>query len=438
MSNSMEDTSMTPKAQRTLTPKLRFPEFRDAGEWGTKELSELAVIINEKAGCNKYTLMSISSGIGLVTQLEKFGREIAGEQYKNYIVIRKNDFAYNKSATRDYSEGFIAIYSGETPAAVPNSIFTCFRVDECKVLPEYLSYLFFCNLHGRWLKKFITVGARAHGSLNIYNDDLLTLPVPLPIGQSSLTEQQKIADCLCSIDELINWQARKIDALKAHKKGLMQQLFPAEGEPLPKLRFPEFRDAGEWVRKTLRNIAEIRSGSTPLRANADFYNGGHIPWVKTADLNNSYIVSTEEFITSKAKAKINPEGAVLVAMYGGFNQIGRTGYLKIPAATNQAISVLEADREIILPIYLLMWLNAKVELWKRIASSSRKDPNVTGADVTNFPVAYPCIGEQQKIADCLSSIDDLIALQTQKLDALKVHKKGLMQQLFPSLGDARE
>ncbi len=221
---------MTPKAQRALVPKLRFPEFRDAAEWGTKELSELAVIINEKAGCNKYTLMSISSGIGLVTQLEKFGREIAGAQYKNYIVIHNNDFAYNKSATREYPEGFIAIYSGETPAAVPNSIFTCFRVDECKVLPEYLSFLFFCNLHGRWLKKFITVGARAHGSLNIYNDDLLTLPVPLPIGQSSLAEQQKIADCLSSIDELISLQARKIDALKAHKKGLMQQLFPSLGE----------------------------------------------------------------------------------------------------------------------------------------------------------------------------------------------------------------
>ena len=217
-------------AEGETLPKLRFPEFRDAGEWGTKELSELAVIINEKAGRNKYTLMSITSGIGLVSQLEKFGREIAGAQYNNYIVIRKNDFAYNKSATKEYPEGFIAIYSGETPAAVPNSIFTCFRVDECKVLPEYLSYLFFCNLHGRWLKNFITVGARVHGSLNIYNDDLLALPVPLPTGYSSQAEQQRIADCLSSIDDLIALQTKKLDALKVHKKGLMQQLFPSLGE----------------------------------------------------------------------------------------------------------------------------------------------------------------------------------------------------------------
>ncbi len=211
-------------------PNLRFPKFRDAGEWGTKELRDLAIIINEKAGSNKYILMSITSGIGLVSQLEKFGREIAGEQYKNYIVIQNNDFAYNKSATKEYPEGFIAIYSGETPAAVPNSIFTCFRIDKCNLVPDYLGYLFFCNLHGRWLKKFITVGARAHGSLNIDNENLLSLPIPLPTGYSSRAEQQKIADCLSSIDELIALEARKIDALKTHKKGLMQQLFPVSGE----------------------------------------------------------------------------------------------------------------------------------------------------------------------------------------------------------------
>ena len=119
-------------------------------------------------------------------------------------------------------------------------------------------------------------------------------------------------------------------------------------------------------------------------------------------------------------------------MYGGFNQIGRTGYLKIPAATNQALSVLSTDRKIIIPIYLLMWLNAKVEVWKRIASSSRKDPNITGSDVASFPIAYPEMKEQQKIANCLSSIDTLITTQAKKIESLKAHKKGLMQQLFPA------
>ena len=59
-------------------------------------------------------------------------------------------------------------------------------------------------------------------------------------------EQQKIAECLSSVDELMAAQARKVDALKTHKKGLMQQLFPREGETQPRLRFPEFQNAGEW------------------------------------------------------------------------------------------------------------------------------------------------------------------------------------------------
>ncbi|MBK6595744.1 MAG: restriction endonuclease subunit S [Burkholderiales bacterium] len=138
---------------------------------------------------------------------------------------------------------FLTLYNGVKLAAVPNSIFTCFRVNGTSPYPPYLKYLFAGNLHGQWLRKFIQVGARAHGSLSINDGDLLALPVPLPSGQSSLKEQQKIADCLSSLDELIAAQARKVDALKTHKKGLMQQLFPREVETQPRLRLPEFRDA---------------------------------------------------------------------------------------------------------------------------------------------------------------------------------------------------
>ena len=261
--------------------------------------------------------------------------------------------------------------------------------------------------------------------------DFLNISVLLP----SLPEQQKIADCLASLDVLITLEAQKLDTLKAHKKGLMQQFFPAEGETLPKQRFPEFRDAGEWERKTLKDIAKISSGSTPLRSNEEFFLDGSIPWVKTTDLNNSFIIETEEKITPLAKARINPVDSVLIAMYGGFNQIGRTGCLSAPAATNQAISVLVLDRKAALPVYVLAWLNAKVEDWKRIASSSRKDPNITGSDVGKFPITLPKLQEQQRIADCLASLDDLITAQTQKFAALKTHKKGLMQQLFPALDE---
>ncbi|MCL1492808.1 MAG: restriction endonuclease subunit S [Pseudanabaena sp. Salubria-1] len=204
---------------------------------------------------------------------------------------------------------------------------------------------------------------------------------------------------------------------------------------VPKLRFPEFLDAGEWEEKKLEDIATIKAGTTPSRANSEFYANGSIPWVKTTDLNNSYIYTTQEKVTPLAKVKLNPIGSVLVAMYGGFNQIGRTGYLKIPAATNQAISVLNVKKDILTSAYLLIWLNAKIDYWKKLAISSRKDANITGSDVADFPIAFPSLIEQQKIADCLSFLSDRITAETQKLNTLKAHKKGLMQQLFPAEGE---
>ena len=112
--------------------------------------------------------------------------------------------------------------------------------------------------------------------------DLLALPVPLPSGQSSLKEQQKIADCLSSLDELIAAQARKVDALKTHKEGLMQQLFPREGETQPRLRFPEFWDAGEWSPKKLGQLGEVVTGSTPSTDKPEYY-GGDRHFVSPAD-----------------------------------------------------------------------------------------------------------------------------------------------------------
>lgn len=200
----------------------------------------------------------------------------------------------------------------------------------------------------------------------------------------------------------------------------------------PQLRFPDFDNS--WVKEKLRDNCDLSSGQTPLRSNAAFFKKGNIPWVKTTDLNNSILVETEEKITDFAlentSLRLNPVGTVFVAMYGGFNQIGRTGLLLIPATSNQALTAVNPNREIIEPRYLLAWLNAKINLWRRIAASSRKDPNITGRDVAGFPIAYPSLPEQQKIADFLTTIDTRLRQLREKAEHLRTYKKGVMQQLF--------
>lgn len=190
-----------------------------------------------------------------------------------------------------------------------------------------------------------------------------------------------------------------------------------------------------WRHVKLSDIAKIKSGSTPLRAEGErYFSTAGTPWVKTLDLNNGEIISTDEKITDTAlletSCSVFPVGTVLVAMYGGFNQIGRTGLLTIPAAINQALSGLILDRDKAEPAYILNYLNGNVKLWKKFAASSRKDPNITRDDVCGFPVLLPPLAEQKKIAKILSTWDNAISVTEKLLANSQQQKKALMQQLL--------
>jgi type I restriction enzyme S subunit len=200
---------------------------------------------------------------------------------------------------------------------------------------------------------------------------------------------------------------------------------------VPELRFPEFNR--DWDLKKLRSISSLSSGVTPLRSNSYYFENATIPWVKTTDLNNSEILKTEECISDIAiretSAKKNPVGSLLIAMYGGFNQIGRTGLLKIEAATNQAITVV-LPKTGIDSYFLLHFLNRNVSKWRTFAASSRKDPNITSKDVGDFLIVFPSITEQEKIASFLSAVDKKLTQLRRKKELLETYKRGLMQKIF--------
>lgn len=190
-----------------------------------------------------------------------------------------------------------------------------------------------------------------------------------------------------------------------------------------------------WVNTKLKNIAKIKSGSTPLRAKGTrYFTQNGTPWVKTLDLNNSEIHITDEEITDLALKETSctlfPANTVLVAMYGGFNQIGRTGLIIKPSASNQALSGLILNEEIADPKYVLNYLNGNVSKWKEFAASSRKDPNITRDDVCNFPILLPPLPEQTKIAQILSTWDKAIATTEQLIGNSQQQKKALMQSLL--------
>ena len=376
--------------------------------------------------------MSITSGVGLVSQMEKFGRIIAGNSYANYLLLKQNDFAYNKSATKEYPEGFIALYSGDELAAVPNSIFTCFSIKGESPVPLYLNYLFLGNLHGKWLRKFIEVGARAHGSLSINNGDLLAMPVPLPCGKTSVLEQQKIAECLSSVDALMAAQARKVDALKTHKKGLMQQLFPLEGENQPRLRFPEFQNAGEWEPTSLGGVARLRNGYAFKSAEYVDVGPYQILTIANVQQGNLTIESTKRIATLPPdiqQHQVLSLGDILISMTGNVGRVCRVTAEDL--VLNQRVGKLVPEAINAAFFYQLLQRDVFRNTMQLRAAGGAQG-NLSGSDITEYAFSVPLSpAEQERIASCLSGLDTLITAENQKLEALKTHKKGLMQQLFP-------
>ncbi len=191
----------------------------------------------------------------------------------------------------------------------------------------------------------------------------------------------------------------------------------------------------DWTVSLLGELSHCSSGTTPSRSLYErYFRNGVIPWVKTLDLTNAPIGQTSECVTVTALKETSlclyPIGTVIVAMYGGFHQIGRTGLLRIPATVNQALTAIRPISNALVPEYLLATLNHRVTYWRGVASSSRKDPNITGNDIRRFPIAYPRPHEQRAIAGALSDADAWIESLEQLIAKKRQLKQGAMQELL--------
>jgi len=413
--------------QKKLVPRLRFPEFSTSEGWKKYKLSELADRITQKAGEKKLVTLSISAGIGFVSQAEKFSRDISGKQYCNYIYLQKGEFSYNKGNSKTFPQGCIYELKEYDEAAVP-SAFISFKFKET-FIPSFYQGYFDSNFHGKQLIKFITSGARSDGLLNINPTDFFSIVLPTPVKKE---EQQKIADCLSSIDELIDAESRKLEALKKHKKGLMQKIFPAEGETLPKWRFPEFQGCDEWKFVEIGQIGEVITGKTPATSDLSLWDGT-VQFVTPTDITeNKYQYSTQRTVVQTPKMVILPKNTI---MFTCIASIGKMALSVYPCITNQQINSIIPkpgyNNEFV--YYSLLQKTSLIK--SGFAHSTLPIINKTDFSKIQIPVALDR-KEQQKIADFLSEIDTVLTEQSNKVEQLKTHKKGLMQRLFPSLEEA--
>ena len=395
-------------AEGEAVPKLRFSEFLEAGEWGIKPLGESCDILNNLR--KPITGSNREKGF-----YRYYGASGIVDYVKDYIFDEKLLLIGEDGAKWGAFEKTAFIVTGKY--WVNNHV----HVLRVKMVNDIFLENYIIMLD---IAPFITGAAPPKLTLK----NLKKIPIPVPQDKK---EQQKIADCLSSIDDLITAQAQKIESLKDHKKGLMQQLFPAEGETVPKLRFPEFLGMGKWEEKILGCVSDVRDGT---HDSPKFYRKGRLLITSKnllpngeLDLVNANLISEQDYKQINKRSKVDI-GDIIFGMIG---TIGNPVRVRTEGYAIKNVALVKQKKEL-LNSYLVQFLNSEyIAREFSILNSGNSQKFISLGKIRSLSFPTPPITEQQKIADCLSSIDDLITAQAKKIELLKDHKKGLMQQLFP-------
>lgn len=410
--------------KKEIVPKLRFPEFSKS-YWGITRLNVLADKITERNKDDSIKRVFTNSATeGVIDQEEYFDRNIANKNnLTNYFVVEKGDYVYNPRISTTAPVGPIS--KNKLGIGVMSPLYTVFRFRNKE--NDFYEHFFLTNLWHVYIKNLSNTGAR-HDRITISVDNFMKMPLPY----TSPEEQQKIADCLSSIDELIDAESRKLKALEKYKKGLMQKLFPAKGKTLPEWRFPEFQGCGEWKYEEIGNIGEVITGKTPSTSEAALWDGD-IQFVTPTDITeNKYQHHTQRTVVKTPKMKVLPKYTI---MYTCIASIGKMALSLYPCITNQQINSI-VPKSCYNNEFIYYSLLQKTFLIKAgFANSTLPIINKTDFSKIQVPVILDK-KEQQKIAECLSEVDTMVEEQSNKVEQLKKHKKGLMQGLFPSLEEA--
>ena len=411
-------------------PKLRFPEFQDAGAWKVQPLSE---ICNVNPSSTKLPESFFYIDLGSVVNGYLIAQKIIKKQdapSRAQRLLKTGDIIFQ--IVRPYQRNNFFCNFNKENHYVASTGYAQLRAFES-------SPFLYHAIHTNDFVNRVISKCTGSNYPAINSSDLANVKLSIP----DANEQQKIADCLFSINELITAEKKKLDVLKTYKKGLMQQLFPAEGETHPKLRFPEFQTASEWTEKyfydLLDEVLDFR-GRTPTKLGMA-WGGGNVLSLSANNVKNGYIdFNTQcnlgsDDLHEKWMGKVELQKNDIV-----FTMEAPLGNaLLLPDSQkyilSQRVVAFKTKKNIANSFLIqLIWSrNFQNKLSNLSTGSTAKGINQKA--LSKIKLRMPLMNEQQKIADCLSSIDELITAESKKLEVLKNHKKGLMQQLFPTMSE---
>ena len=406
----------------THIPNLRFSGFE--GEWEEKPLSFFLHEHKTKSD-GKSEVHSVSVSKGVINQVEYLGRSFAASDTSKYNLAKPNDIIYTKSPTGAFPYGIVK--QNKNPYNVIVSPLYAVYTPINKHIGYIIDSIFESPVTtNNYLSSLVQKGAK--NTIQISNDTFISKSVCLPTNPA---EQKMIASCLLEIDNLISAQEQKVVVLKEKKKGLMQQLLPVPGKTTPRLRFPGF--TGEWKEKKMSDVfsritrKNSENNLNVLTISAQYGLISQLEFFKksvaASDVTGYYLLKKGEFAYNKSSSQGRPFGAIKpLRLY---------------------------DKGVVSTLYICFKCNdpREIDFWDQYFDAGLLDKelmsiaqegarnhgllNIPTSGFFNLSVFSPSIDEQQEIALCLSALDDTIQVETDKLEALKDHKKGLMQQLFP-------
>ena len=412
---------------KTVVPALRFPEFQNTEGWKEYILGDF-LLEQPRYGIN-------APAVPFQAKLPTYIR--ITDISENGCFLPSPKVSVNQGPISDFYLKIGDIVFARTGASVGKCykykekdgklVFAGFLIkvspDQTRLSSNFLFQFTFTQQYWKW----IDLTSTRSGQPGINSKELASMELYLPVKD----EQQKIADCLSSLDELIEATAQKVEALKEHKKGLMQRLFPAEGKNVPDLRFPEFQGTSVWEEKKLGEVGKFIGGGTPNTTNPEYWDG-EILWYTPTEIKNGRLNSSNRKITEQglknSSAKLLPKGAILITTRA---TIGDVTISEKVCTTNQGFQSLVVKDSEVNSFWFYWIIQHKEELIKRASGSTFKE--IGKNEIINIIAYSTKKQEQQKIADCLSSLDELIEATSRKVEILKEHKKGLMQQLFPKI-----
>lgn len=409
------------KQKKGLVPELRFPEFMRSPGWDAVYGNKAFEQVSNKDHNSDLPILAITQEFGAIPrEMIDYNVSVTAKSVQSYKVVDVGDFIISLRSFQggiEYSE-----YKGLCSPA-----YVILR-NKKSIDKQFFKQYFKAKSFIRDLTKNLE-GLRDGKMISYKQFSEVLLPKPSP------EEQQKIADCLASIDELITLHTQKLAALRNHKKGLMQQLFPAEGESVPKLRFPKFKEHGQWCKVTLSSLGELVSGLT--YSPEDVCEEGLLV-LRSSNVQNGQIsLEDNVFVRSDIKgANYSKPGDILICVRNGSKAlIGKNALIpeNLPKCTHGAfMTVFRSNRSKF--IYQLFQTYAYE---RQVAADLGATINsINGNQLKKYEFYVPnAEKEQNAIADFLSSIDDMISAQSVQVDQLKNHKQGLIQRLFPIMDE---